>query len=255
MKTSSELLHAIETNTRLIAAQTCSAHAVGPFVALFHPSDPAPWFNYAMPVAPIDDETGTLAALAELQTVFLEQRRRLRFEWTQTLWPGLPGLLQQAGLQPESVSPQMICTPASWRPYAAPDVSVRRLTLADHLSDYRTLTNLGFGRLAAASSAEVDELRQALAAGWLYGLAELEGRWAGVGGFKSLDGLTEIVAVATHPQFRRRGIAATLTSFLVEQHFASAGRLAFLFAADAGAQAAYAKVGFHTCAMRLSYIA
>jgi ribosomal protein S18 acetylase RimI-like enzyme len=255
MNISSELLHAIETNTRLIAAQTCTAQAVGPFVALFHPSDPAPWFNYAMPVAPLDDEPLTLAALAELQAVFQQHRRRLRFEWTQSLWPSLPGLLQQAGLLPESISPQMICTPASWRHHAAPNVGVRLLTLADPLKDYRTLTNRGFGRVAEASPDEVAELRQALEAGWVYGLAELEGRWAGVGGFMPLDGLTEIVAVATHPQLRRRGVAATLTSFLAAQHFANAGTAAFLFAADAGAQAAYARVGFHTCAMRLSYIA
>ncbi len=255
MNTSAELLHAIETNTRLIAAQTCSAHAVGPFVALFHPSDPAPWFNYAMPIAPLDDVDGTLAALAELQTVFDQQRRRLRFEWTQVLWPTLPGLLQQIGLLPESVSPQMICTPASWRPFAAPGVGVRLLAPADRLSDYKILTNLGFGRIAEASPDEVAELRHALATGWLYGLAELDGRWAGVGGFKALDGLTEIVGVATHPQLRRRGVAATLTSFLAAQHFAQAGTLAFLFAADTRAQAAYAKVGFRTCAMRLSYVA
>ena len=255
MNTSAELLKAIERNTLLIAAQTCTAHPVGPFVALLHPVDPAPWFNYAMPVAPLGDATLALAALAELQALFLQHGRRLRFEWTQALWPTLPGLLEQFGLISESASPQMICTPASWRPYVAPGVAVRQLQPTDRLKNYRMLTNLAFGRAPDASPPEVEELRQALETGWIYGLAELAGRWAGVGGFKSLEGLAELVAVATHPQLRRRGVAATLTSFLAAQHFDSGGTLAFLFAADAGAQAVYARVGFQTCAVRLSYIA
>lgn len=253
---SSVLLQAIEANTLAVAAQTCRPIVVGPFVALLHPTDPAPWFNYAMPVEPLDAEPLVLAYLAELQTVFGDHQRTLRFEWTQALWPTLPRLLKHVGLFPESASPQMVCTRASWQPYTARAVTVRLLTTADDVYAYRQLTTLGFGRSPeAVTPAEVAELRQALDNGWQYGLAELDGHWAGVGGFKALDGLTEIVAVATHPALRRRGVAATLTSFLVQTHFAQVGEVVFLFAADAAAQAVYARVGFQTCAVRLSYVA
>lgn len=255
MKASPELLHAIELNVRAVAAQICQETAVGPFVALLHPSDPALWHNYAIPAAPLDDEVAALTALAAVQNVFGQRARTIRFEFTAELWPSLPGLLLQAGLQPERASPQMICAPEDFRPHAAPNVAVRLLAAADSLADYRCLTSLGFGRVAAATEAEVSELRRSVEAGWRYAVAEIEGCWAGVGGYLEIDGLTELVAIATHPAFRRRGVAASLTSFLVSDHFGRGGKLAYLFAADAIAQATYAKVGFELVANRLSYVA
>jgi ribosomal protein S18 acetylase RimI-like enzyme len=255
MKPSPQLLHSIELNVRAVAAQLCQEVEVGPFVALLHPSDPALWHNYAVPAAPLDDETGALVALAALQDVFSQHARTIRFEFTAELWPSLPALLLQAGLQPERATPQMICTPQDFRPFATPSVTVRLLSLDDDLAAYRGLTSLGFGRVAAATAAEVSELRRSVEAGWRYAVAEIEGCWAGVGGYLAIDGLTELVAIATHPAFRRRGVAASLTSFLVSDHFSRGGTLAYLFAADAIAQSAYAKVGFELIANRLSYVA
>ncbi|HYF61385.1 MAG TPA: GNAT family N-acetyltransferase, partial [Herpetosiphonaceae bacterium] len=219
MKASPELLQAIELNVRAGAAQVCQEIAVGPFVALLHPGDPALWYNYAVPAAPLPDEVAALTALAALQNVFSQRDRTIRFEFTAELWPALPELLLQAGLQPERASPQMICAPEDFRPCAAAGVAVRLLGAADSLADYRSLTSLGFGRLAAATEAEVSVLRREVEAGWRYAVAEIEGVWAGVGGYLAIDGLTELVAIATHPAFRRRGVASSLTSFLVSDHF------------------------------------
>jgi predicted GNAT family acetyltransferase len=45
-------------------------------------------------------------------------------------------------------------------------------------------------------------------------------------------------------RWRRRGVAATLSSCLVQDHFARGGTLVWLSAGDAIAQAAYERIGF-----------
>ena len=250
-----ELLQAIERTVRATARQTCHEIAVGPFVALLNPVDDAPWFNYAVPIALLDDETTTLTALAVLQDVFRQHQRTLRFEFTAELWPHLSALLERVNLHHESANAQMICTPTTFTPFVAPDVAVRLLALADDLRAYRTLTNRSFGYDHPASEADVDALSSALQQNWRYAVAEINGEWVGVGGYLLMTDATELVAIATHPAWRRRGVAASLTSFLVADYWRNGGTLAFLSAADVAAQAVYIKIGFEHVATRLSYIA
>jgi len=66
--------------------------------------------------------------------------------------------------------------------------------------------------------------------------------------------VAELAGVATSPALRRRGVAATLTSFLTDQLFAAGGTLAWLSAGDAAAQAVYERVGFAVVDTRLNYI-
>ncbi len=68
------------------------------------------------------------------------------------------------------------------------------------------------------------------------------------------DGLGEITAIVTLAALRRRGVAATLTSFLVRDHFNAGGTLAWLNAADARAQAVYHRVGFRDLDTLLNYM-
>ncbi|KPL86197.1 GNAT family N-acetyltransferase [Herpetosiphon geysericola] len=245
-----ELLQSIEASVQQVAAEVCTLIQVPPFVALIHPADPAPWFNYAMPVAPLNPAAANLPALRQ---VFQQHQRQLRFEWTRELWPELESMLKAAGIKVDHSNPQMICPPAQFKPYHNPTIELRWLTTADDLGLYRQVTRLGFGDYSAIGQADVDSLHEALNAGWRYAMALIEGELAAVGGYKpTSSGVVELVAIATLPVWRRRGAAASLTSFLVADHYAKAGKLAFLFAADAIAQATYAKIGFQHIATHLA---
>ncbi|MBN9308687.1 GNAT family N-acetyltransferase, partial [Devosia sp.] len=63
-----------------------------------------------------------------------------------------------------------------------------------------------------------------------------------------MDGLTEVSAVCTWPEFRGRGLAATLVSFVAAQ-IAREGRTPFLHVKqeNAGAKSIYERLGFRIC--------
>jgi ribosomal protein S18 acetylase RimI-like enzyme len=69
-----------------------------------------------------------------------------------------------------------------------------------------------------------------------------------------MSGICELVGVATLPALRRRGVAATLCSFLIEDHFEEGGDVVWLSAGDAVAQATYERIGFRLVDSRLNYI-
>jgi predicted GNAT family acetyltransferase len=57
------------------------------------------------------------------------------------------------------------------------------------------------------------------------------------------DDAAELAGVGTRPDHRRKGVALAVSSFLLRQFFES-GKVVWLSAADAAAQAVYEKLGF-----------
>jgi predicted GNAT family acetyltransferase len=74
--------------------------------------------------------------------------------------------------------------------------------------------------------------------------AVVEGVPVGVGSHQPVGTVSEVVGVATLPAFRRRGIAAALTSLLVEDALGRGVRTLFLSAGDAAVARIYERVGF-----------
>jgi predicted GNAT family acetyltransferase len=217
------------------------------------------WINYAVPVGPIDDAQATVAALEDLRRAFAQHQRRPRFEFNALPWPALPRLLEHTGFQLQERHPLMTCTADSLRRFAAPGVAVRFLKADDPaatLAAAMALQSESFGGPSELPPAdEVERLRHQLRTGKLcYALATLDGVPAGAGSTAPIGGVAEVAGVATRPALRRRGVAATLTSFLAEQLFADGGALAWLSAGDAAAQSVYERVGFAVIDTRLNYI-
>ncbi len=248
------LLARIEEHARKVAGLQCEEIAAGPFRALIHPTSDVSWFSYAVPYGPLDDAAGVDEHLQDLRRLFHARERTFRFEFTESLWPTLPGVLERAGMVLEARHPLMLCTPDDLRLVKAEGVAVRYITEADDLGAYRALIRVGFGGgPGPGSEQEAIEVRDALRQGMCYALATLDGTPAGAGGYLPLDGLCELVAITTLPAMRRRGVAATLSSFLAQDHFAHGGELAWLSAADEGAQAVYRRIGFRNVGARLNY--
>jgi ribosomal protein S18 acetylase RimI-like enzyme len=257
----SQLLQRIEETNSKVAAQGRNVIAVGSFQALIDPSTDMTWLNYAVPVEPLGAKAEVAEVILELREVFIERDRTLRFEFTQSLWPTLPEALEQAGLRLEERHPMLLCTPADFQPYQASAVQVRRLCAeedANTLSTYLYVRNQGFEQDFATelpTEKEIAELREQIQNGGVRcALANLDGTPAGVGVTMPMSGICELVGVATLPAWRRRGVAATLCSFLVKDHFERGGDLVWLSAGDAIAQATYERIGFRLVDSRLNYI-
>jgi ribosomal protein S18 acetylase RimI-like enzyme len=253
-----ELSRLCEQNANAFSAFSRVAIDCGPFRALLDPSTDMIWVNYAVPIGAIGDGQAATAALADLRLVFAEHRRRPRFEFNALPWPALPGLLERAGFELHARHPLMVCTPATFRAFAAPGVVVRMLGSDEPEATLAAMTiqSESFGGPPEPPPPdELDRLRGQLRTGALcYALATLDGAPAGAGSTAPIDGVAELGGIATSPALRRRGVAASLTSFLTAQLFAQGGKLAWLSAGDAAAQAVYERVGFAVADTRLNYI-
>lgn len=247
-----------EESARRQAALSREVARHGPFEALIDPYDDMIWLNYAVPVAP-PDEPGAAAALAALADHFAARSRRLRFEFHAAPWPGLPATLEAAGLSLQARHPLMVCAPGDLRPLSAPGVTAQRLSADapdEELDAFVRIQAAGFGESVGVISPERRwRMRGSIAtAEAIYGLARLDGAPAGAAVIAPSDGVGELAGVATSPEARRRGVAATLCSALTAGFLAEGGALAWLSAGDAAAQSVYAKIGFRLIDERLNYI-
>ena len=194
---------------------------VGPFRAIPGRTGELVGFNYALPVDPLDERLP--AAIVALRARYRALHEPLRLEFNQETWPELAAALEIAGLVLESRNPLMACEPDAFRPTTAPSVVVRFL--------------------------EVDPRHPST----LRAVGELNGEVAGRASLGAVAGVAELYGVVTDPPFRRRGVAATICSALIERLFAGGGSLVFLDAENAGAAALYAGLGFRRIGNRLSY--
>jgi GNAT superfamily N-acetyltransferase len=244
------LLERLQAQMRSVARRQYEAVAVPPFTLFFHPTDPLPFFNYAIP----DDATAGTAELsgplARLASEFRERRRLPRFEFVETSAPRLAEALERNGYLKETRAQLMICARGDER--AAPDVpgvEVERLDASSPdplFALFLEVQRRAFGIPSprAASLEDVAALRQTLGGG-LALLARHGGQAVATAMIQpSEDGLAELVGVATLEAFRKRGIGGLLSSEAVRAAFAGSTTLAFLSAADARAGRVYEAVGF-----------
>lgn len=253
-----ELSRRCELAAYAAATSSRTLTRIGPFVALIDPHEPLTWLNYALPVTPLDAETPeALTALAEH---FAAQGRVLRFEFHAAPWPDLPPLLEAAGLHLEARQPVLLCTADLLRRPADAGISVRLLTPEATAAEFAaivTIQRTGFGDGAGEiSETRLRWMRNALRANLeRYALALLNGLPVGAGSLLPAGTIAEVVGIATHPSFRRRGVAAALSAALAQAHFNAGGEICWLSAGDAAARRVYERIGFQYLDDRLNYSA
>ncbi len=249
-----ELLPAVDEYVRQANSRTYDEVVVEPFRAYLHRTLRGPWFSYATPFQPWDHAGSVDGSITMLGALFRSRGRRLRFEFTELLWPALPAQLDQAGLSLEARHALMLGTPDDFQPFQADGVEVHFITQRDDLQAYQAIKSLGFGGVARpATLDQVAALRDELREGARYVLATLDGESAGVGGYIPAGRVCVVVSVATLPSLRRRGVATTITCALLADHWARGGTLAWLTAGNAQAEAVYRRLGLRTLGARLNY--
>jgi GNAT superfamily N-acetyltransferase len=213
-----------------------------------------PELSHAAPLERVDDADALAAEIAQITAELRGRGLRPRFEFSLLRWPDLPPLLALAGYALEEQTPLLVAEPASFRPRAG--ANVRWVRPEEDLAFIGSVMRQGLEiRGGAPSADEVFELRETLALGLGLAYAELEGRPAGTGCSFPIGPVTELSTISTIPTRRRRGVAAALVSFLVAEHFAGGGTLAWAATPDPIAHGLLQSLGFDDAGIRVSYAA
>lgn len=231
---------------------------VGPFQVLVSGESHDPNESVGVPVQPIEGRARAVQALTDLGEAFRLARRRGTIEFNEAAYPDLRAAADHLGMVPVWRHALMACGRAELRRFSEPDVAVRFLHIDDpdgDLDAFASVRRTGFGETRRSSTAdEIATLRRMLERRQsFFALGRLEGVPAATGLITPIDGVGEIAGVVTLAEHRRRGVASSLTSFLVQHLFDSGGSLAWLDAADARAVALYRRLGFFALGDRLSY--
>jgi len=244
-------LERVEEYARSVAALGADRVPVGPFDVFFSRTD-AP--SYAVPARPTGGQEALRTDLAALAEAFRARAVPFRVELTLLLWPELPPALAAAGLIQAEDSPLFIVTPAAFRPRAASDLQVRWVAPGESPAFALSVVRQGFElRGPPPAPEEIAELRATLDGPLRLAIADLEGLPAGAGFSAPTGPTTELSALATLPQRRRRGVAAGLASFLVAEHFARGGDLAWGVTEDPRAAALLYGLGFSDAGLRVGW--
>ncbi len=249
----------LEAYMRRVAAVQYQSLTIGPFELYFHPNNSLRFFNYAKPLGPV---SGDLRAdLAALRTAYVKRDRLPRFEYIEEFAPDLATALEAAGFEREEKQSLMLCEKDEFQSAPGPDgYTLERLTAlspADSLRSYLTIQAEAFMDDTSTSVDEqrIDDQRQSLLAGTSAFLASLHGQPAAVAAATlPLDGLSELVGVATTPSLQKRGAGTAVASAAVAAALAGGAEAVFLVAEDERAGRMYRRLGFQHRWWALSYI-
>jgi ribosomal protein S18 acetylase RimI-like enzyme len=238
----------IQAYLRVAASHGRETERIGPFLGTFNLSSDNPYLNYAIPD---EGATPSPADVAALIAAYERRWRKPRLEYISKLAPAVEQTLIDAGFEVERRTPLMVCAPDSGQPIPNPpgiellvpatDNEIRGMIMAQ---------NEAYGEPPHTPGAEaIARFRSNMAEGMLAVMARVEatGEPAGGGvGTIPHGGITEIAGIGVREAYRRRGIAAALTSRLLQEAFAAGVTLPFLMAAAEAEERIYARAGFTT---------
>jgi GNAT superfamily N-acetyltransferase len=243
----------IETYYDAVPRTAARAEEIGSFT-LFVNSGPG-WSFYARPSL-----GATHFTESDVQRVRARQRDlgiAESFEWVAETSPALADASVAAGL---SVTRHPLMVLGAHRPFAVDGVALRLATDNDDLALLNAIAHVAFDQPGTASGeAGLDVARQriehdaaALAiqqerirtARTITAVAYIDHQPVGIGSHQPIDSVTEVVGVGVLPAFRRRGIAAAITSHLVSEAAERGVTTIFLSAGDETIGRVYERVGF-----------
>lgn len=220
---------------------------VGPFLVTINHAEPLRFYNYALPVGASADRDD----VERLVTVFREHERLPRLEWIEEIAPQLAGVLAECGFEQELRTPLMACERCSLvQPPTPAGATVAPLADRD-LEARDALGRTAFGEPARAPGTPARDPR---VRGCGISAAHVEGELAAVATHSPvIEGVSEIMGVATAERFRRRGLGAAVTAAASRAAFAAGAELCVLTPGHDSAQRIYASAGFEPLATMLHW--
>jgi ribosomal protein S18 acetylase RimI-like enzyme len=236
----------LHTFLRAAAANGRTVVAVPPFTAYLDPSDPLRFLNYAIPDGDVD---ATAADVERLRATFREHDRLPRLEWLEEIAPRLAGVLGAAGMSEELRTPLQACEPDELvdAPAEVDDLTIVAVGEAD-LRDCENLQRVAFGEAPLADDQEPRGLSGGAVLARSADVPVAAASWTRV-----VDGVSEIVGVATAEPWRRRGLAGALTAAATRAAFEADASLCILSPGNETAQRVYARAGFRRVATMLHW--
>jgi ribosomal protein S18 acetylase RimI-like enzyme len=246
-----ELLARVDRYLHAVPLSGATAIPVGPFT-LFRTT--TAWPYYARPAGPRDITAGDVE---QLRDTCDRLEVPLSIEWVVQICPSMGPAAAAAGLEVVE-HPLLVVEPDTFKPAAGVDAMV---LAGSDLIQARAVAEVAFGNPTtaiggagpAARDAAAQEIPAALAQAQLaraeagvtvtVGVSGEDGLVAS-GQHQPVDGVSEIGGVATLPSMRRRGLAAAVTSALVEDAFSRGVELVLLSAQSDAVAAVYERVGF-----------
>jgi GNAT superfamily N-acetyltransferase len=220
---------------------------IGPFQVALSDEKEAPATSRVMLVDGNATEGETEKAIPKLKAALKKHKSALEIEYNEAAFPNVGAWLEAGGLRPARKNPLMALRPEAFKPSVAPEVHLTQLgprAIAAELEAFQQIrwTNGGDVNRQAPP---VNTLRIELEVpSSVFLLAWLDWVAAGTGISHSRKGAAELVGIVTQKAFRRRGVAATVTSELVRRHFDRGGDFVFLDAASDEAVKIYEGLGF-----------
>jgi len=220
---------------------------IGCFLASSDPTSTNVYRNYAVP----DDGANPAPSEISWLVDWYAQRSRVpRLEYLPRAAPKIEPALVLSGFSVEARLPLMICKIDGVPRLGCPE-AIEILSAKDEvtLKAAAYAQNEAYGE-ANTTEADVTRLRRIIQSGGMVLLARdlLTGEPAGAGLYSApIGGVVEIAAIGVRPRFRRRGIAAALTSQLTRTAIESGVLIPFLMAAHSAEECMYARAGFVTC--------
>lgn len=251
-----ELLRLIDAYLDAVPRPACRTEAIGPFTLFVN--DAPGWRYYARPTPGAGPVTAE-----DVRRVRVRQRELgmpEATEWVRDLAPGVGPAARGAGLEVEAY-PLMHLPPRAFVTAGPVDAEVRAITAADDLARVSAAQHIAFANPGtAAGDVGVEEV-DAVARGadpavtafladrierglTIMAAAFVDGEPVAAGAHQPMDRATEVVGVGCLPAFRRRGLAAAVTSLLVVDAAANGVTSIILSADDEAVARLYGRLGF-----------
>jgi GNAT superfamily N-acetyltransferase len=252
-----ELLHRIDAYLDEVPRRVTRTERVGPFTLFVQRGNG--WRYYARPTLGVTEVTS-----AEVDAVRRRQRTLSQpeaIEWVVELVPNVGPASTGAGL--DVIEHPLMHVPAgAFRSAPVPrGVRLEAVGPDEDVALVHAVASIGFaapgtavGRAGpealeraadAVSEGIVASAREQLATGKTVTMAAwADGNPVAIGSHNPCNGVTEIVGVATLPAYRRRGLAAAITSALVADALSRGIRIVCLSADDQTVARIYTRLGF-----------
>lgn len=247
MNAPADTAHRVQSYLHRKARAGREALIIGGFTLYLSGSDPALGVSLVLPNRP--DATATATALGRIERVFGGRGLPVCFQWLDAYAPGLAGQLDGAGYAEVERLP-LLAALAGQALQQASGAGLEFVTLNDGspLADVAENWNInarGFDPDAPlAEPGDVESFRSGLTSSRAF-TARLNGTGVSAGMYTDIhNGVTELVGIATLPEYRRRGYGGALTTFAAQCAFANGAEVVFLTAASPEAGRVYQRVGF-----------
>jgi len=236
----------IQQYLRAITTRGRDTERIGPFLATFSRSSANPFLNYAIPD---DDAEPSAHEVEQLSRAYEGRGLHPRLEYITTCAPRVEAPLVAAGFVVEGRLALMACRFGDERELLVPPgIELVRPQSDGELFDLRTMQHEAYGDPEPPNKGDVEGVAANLRAGGMAVLARVQETREPVGAGEytpALHGFSELTSVAVRTPFRRRGIAAAMTAWLLRVAFDAGVVVSFLMAEEAE-ERIYTRAGFRT---------